>query len=150
DQAADFAALLCLAGTSQLLTDQQLDHRTVGSVTDLNRVYQVFRNWNLDRRRENEWKMIVLGGAVSEKRGDATALDPALHALPSPWSLVSGRGEPVSNQFGWLPVFRNWIEMAGRPAEDTRDTRAFRPGNPPNLDLSRALAYLFDMRDPVP
>ncbi len=150
DQAADFAALLCLAGTSQLLCDQELDKTKVGSSNNLLRVYQVFRNWNLDRRRENEWKMIVLGGAVSEKRGDATALDPALHALPSTWSLLSGRGEPVSNRFGWLPLFRRWVEMAGRPAEDTKDTKAFRPGGPPNLDLSRALAYLFDMRDPVP
>ena len=30
-------------------------------------VYQVFRQWNLDERRVNEWRMLVQGGAESEK-----------------------------------------------------------------------------------
>jgi len=156
NHAADLATLLCLGAASQVLDDGDLQAGQVpGSPNSVNRVYQVFRNWNLDRRRENEWKMLIAGGAISEKRGDATALDPALPPLPAAggpgaWTLRTGRGEAPSNRMGWVPAMRSWLDMARRPSTNTKSKSAFKPGDPPNLDLSRALAYLLDMRDPDP
>jgi hypothetical protein len=147
NHAADLAALLCLGATSQLLSPGELGKSNIGSTSDLNRVYQVFRNWNLDRRRENEWKMLILGGAVSEKRGDASATDAAL-PLDAP-AVLTAAGEATANAAGWVNVLRSWVEMARSPLSDTSDTTSsFRPGNPSNLALSRAMAFLLDMRDP--
>jgi len=148
NHAADLAALLCLATTSQLMAEADLGKASFGGNRDLNRVYQVFRNWNLDRRRQNEWKMLVLGGAVSEKRGDATARDPALPPLPPNWQLRVADGEDTSNAMGWLNLLRAWVDMAARPEQDALADTAFRPGQSSNRALTRAMAYLFDM--PVP
>jgi hypothetical protein len=150
NHAADLAATLCIGAASQLVETGDLAANRVQSVFDLQRVFQVFRNWNLDRRRENEWRMLVLGNATSEKRGDPSAADPALGDLPSSWHMFTPEGERTANQLGWLPLLRTWLDMAGRPGTDTKATVPFRPGNPTNLDLSRGLAFLFDMRDPVP
>ena len=147
NHAADLAALLCLGATSQLLSPGELGKSNIGSASDLNRVYQVFRNWNLDRRRENEWKMLILGGAVSEKRGDTNATDPALPS-DAPPAVLTAAGEATANAAGWVNVLRSWVEMARSPLSDTSDTSSFRPGNPSNLELSRAMAFLLDMRDP--
>ena len=149
NHAADMAALLCLGATSQLLAPGDLAKTRMGTANDLNRVYQVFRNWNLDRRRVNEWKMLILGGAVSEKRGDPRAIDATLPPLSADWALYAENGEKTLNSMGWLNILRNWTEMARSPASDTKASVAFRPGNPTNLELSRAMAFLFDMRDPA-
>lgn len=147
NHAADLAALLCLGATSQLLSAGELPRNNIGSRSDLTRVHQVFRNWNLDRRRENEWKMLILGGAVSEKRGDVAAADVAVPPA-DPRSDPVPAGEPIANSMGWVNVLRNWVEMARSPLANTQDRIAFRPGNPTNLELSQALAYLLDIPDP--
>jgi hypothetical protein len=152
NEAADLAVLLCLGGASNLVTDAER-HKTAdmhNASTPLNAVAQVFRNWNLDRRRQNEWKMLIAGGAVSEKRGDPTALDAALPPLPAGWALLAGRGEATANALGWVPLLRAWLDMARRPGTDTKAPSVFKPGMPTNLQLSRGLAYLLDMRDPDP
>lgn len=150
DDAADFGALLCMAAASHLLSDAERAPGVVGSAERLEKAYQVFRNWNLDHRRVNEWKMLVTGGAVSEKRGDPAGADPALPPLDGGWVLRTPRGEPVANDLGWLEAMRGWVDMARRPQQDAHATAPFRAGSPSNLDLSRALAWLFDMRDPDP
>ncbi|HKJ03551.1 MAG TPA: hypothetical protein VJ997_13880, partial [Longimicrobiales bacterium] len=147
NHAADLAALLCLGGTTHLLDDAAKDAARVGTASGLNQAYQVFRNWNLDRRRVNEWKMLVQGGALSEKRGDPTAADPASPVDPG-WTLFTPEGEAVSNRLGWVNVLRRWVDMASRPETDAAADTVFKPGDPTNLELSRAMAYLLDMRDP--
>ncbi|MBL8350728.1 MAG: hypothetical protein JNL87_10470 [Burkholderiaceae bacterium] len=149
NHAADLAMMLCLAGGSQMLPTADLGKASFGGSRDLNRVYQVFRNWNLDRRRQNEWKMLVQGGAVSEKRGDASARDAALPPLPPDWQLRVADGEETSNALGWLNLLRSWVDMAGRPEQDALADTAFRPGLPSNRRLTRAMAYLFDMPEPT-
>src|SRR5262249_34697447 len=66
NDAADLAALLCLGAASRLSLD---DHPVTppSAAKPVHRVSQVFRNWNLDRRRLNEWKTLVSGGATSER-----------------------------------------------------------------------------------
>lgn len=152
DHAADLAALLCLGGASRLLDPQQRRPGSPGypGPGELTRVVQVFRDWNLDRRRLNEWRMLVAGGAVSEKRGrpaEADA-DPAmLHPDPG-WSFTSPTGERISRQVGWVPLLRRWLEMARRPEQKANAETTFRPGDPTNLELSRAMAFLLDLPEP--
>jgi hypothetical protein len=122
----------------------------VGTTNDLEPVFQVFRNWNLDRRRINEWKMLVAGGGLSEKRGNPSGVDAALPPLPGGWTMFADRGEDTANRQGWVGLLRSWVDMARRPETDTKADVAFKPGDPSNLDLSRALAFLLDARDPVP
>lgn len=140
NHAADLSALLCLAATSQMLPP--------GELGDLRRVHQVFRNWNLDRRRENEWKMLVLGGAVSEKGGNVQSADPALPRIDPPQPVRASGGEPLAASIGWINVLRKWVEMARTPDANATEPAVFRPGNPTNLELSRALAFLLDLPDP--
>jgi hypothetical protein len=148
NQAADLAAILCMGGVSHLISQQD---RAAAPGGGLNKVFQVFRNWNLDRRRVNEWKMLVAGGAVSEKRGNPAAADAALFSpLPPEWSMFAPTGEAVANQLGWTELLRHWVDMARRPANRANEDVSFKAGDPTNLALSRGLAFLFDMRNPVP
>jgi hypothetical protein len=148
NEAADLAALLCLGGASRLLRDAEREPGPVGTRHGLGKVYQVFRNWNLDRRRENEWRMLVAGGAVSEKRGDPEGRDAAA-PVEAGWEHGSLAGEGRANEMGWVPLFRAWIDMARRPGTNATEDITFRPGMPTNLELSRAMAFLLDMRDPA-
>lgn len=148
NHAADLGVLLCLGGTSRLLSDSERTASPDRFAHELKKVYQVFRNWNLDRRRINEWRMLVGGGAISEKRGDVTAADPAA-PTEAGWTAGPVGGEKFSNQLGWVNVLRSWLDMARRPGTDTRAQSSFKPGDPKNLELSQALAFLFDMRDPA-
>src|SRR5258707_7171361 len=78
--AADMAALLCMGAVK---------HLEAGVVKDEDKVYQVFRNWSLDRRRVNEWRMLVSGGAVSEKAGHPDKWDPTMLKPPDPNTWTS-------------------------------------------------------------
>ncbi len=158
DRAADLATLLCLGITTRVLlpAERTALSRNEVDTSDADRrqapvreAWQVFRNWNLDHRRVNEWRLLVGGRAVSEKRGapeQADALQPimpAAHITP-----VSG-GEAIANQMGWAPLFERWLDMAGRGGSDTGASTSLRAGQPSNLDLSRGLAYLLDLAEPV-
>ena len=80
NDSADLAALLCLGAASRIAPDTAPLAGT-GRKIPVHRVSQVFRNWNLDRRRLNEWKLMVSGGAESERRGDFTIAEEATSQL---------------------------------------------------------------------
>jgi hypothetical protein len=161
DYAADFAALLCLGAVPSLvdspLVPGLLNRAPI--VDRLGTVGQVFRNWSLDRRRLNEWRMIVAGGAVSEKAGHPERPDRAMSNAAevrfNPDPAVAPEGERVANALGWVPLLRQWMDLLGdltaNPAAaggDALANTARRPDVPPNLDLSRAVAFLFDLPNP--
>ncbi len=148
NEAADLGVLLCLGAISHLLTDAQRDKSRFGGQTSLSRSYQIFRNWNLDRRRVNEWRMLVLGGAVDEKAGNPAAPDFAMGATPAGWASLAPDGDPTARQLGWIPLLRHWLDMAERPANDAAGAAPFRPGLPANAQLGRALAFLLDQTPP--
>ena len=81
----------------------------------VNPVYQVFRNWNLNQRRLNEWQMLISGGAVSEKRGTPLDPDPLQPGVPSGWTALTVSGEGIANQLGWVPLMERWLDVARRP-----------------------------------
>lgn len=131
DRAADVATLLCLGVTSHLVPDAELaaqagqadptrNHAAIG------KAQKVLRDWNLNHRRVNEWRMLVEGRAYTE---------PDTH--------------PVANQLGWAPLLTRWLDMAHRPDVSSHAPSAFRPGDPSNLALSQALAYLLELPTPV-
>ena len=151
-KAADLGALLCMGAA---------DHMSAAPATD-DRVYQIFRNWSLDRRRLNEWRMVVEGGALSDKGGAADAYDPAmpqgLHGPILPGSYrapvatadpaVLAEAEQTARGNGWIKTMRDWIAAVAE-GEDLLSTVPVRPGTPSNRALSRALAYMFDAPDPA-
>jgi hypothetical protein len=120
-------------------------------------VSQVFRNWNLDRRRVNEWKLMVTGGAESERRGDfrvdeeAAPVDPADASETFSDAFINGRiaADSLVRERGWLNIFRGYVDMAARARTDSSSAEVFRPGQPANRDLSRAMAYLLDATEGV-
>lgn len=152
-RAADLASLLCMGAA---------DHLSSGVVAE-ERVYQVFRNWNLDRRRVNEWRMLVAGGALSDKPDGDETYDNAMPAglsgptRPERWSapiaaasdagaLAEAAG--TANGHGWTRVLRDWVR-ALEDGEDLLATTQDRPHTPTNRALSRALAYILDAPDPA-
>jgi hypothetical protein len=143
DYAADLGALMCMGLASHMLPDPA---RTAGGV---NKVYQVFRNWNLDRRRVNEWRMLVSGAAVSEKLGHPDRRDVAMSAeLTDAFTAPTSAGEEWARKLGWVNLLRRWMDVARRPTVDTQAATSFRPGDPTNQQLSQGMAFLLDL--PVP
>jgi hypothetical protein len=156
NDAADLAALLCLGAASRLAPNDT-PVTPAGATKTLHRVSQIFRNWNLDRRRVNEWKLMVSGGAESERRGDYRAAEEAAPGDPADAgdvltdAFVAQRrsAEAIVLERGWLGVFRAWVDMASRSRTDVSSPLVFAPGQPTNLELSRAMAYLLDAREGV-
>lgn len=143
--AADFGALLCLGAVPHLDAAPEAD-----------RIHQVFRNWSLDRRRVNEWRMLVAGGAVSDKGADLTRFDPAMlrPSDPAAWrSKLAGasleEGEKAARDLGWVPLFREWFDVARRPSLDTLADERFKAANPSNHALTRAMAFILDLAEPA-
>jgi hypothetical protein len=141
--AADFAALLCLGGVSHMTSDPAIK-----------KVYQIFRNWSLDRRRVNEWRMLIAGGALSEKHGQPTSYDstmakPELASWTAPMGAASEEAEKTALKMGWVPLFRQWFDMSSRPDVKPLAEESLNPNNPTNRELSRGMAFLLDLADPV-
>jgi hypothetical protein len=138
--AADLALLLSLGLASQL---RQVDpaapsHDPAPVPGPIDRIERVFRDWNLDDRRVNEWRMLVAGGAAGE--------DP-------PPDAADADGERVLNALGWVPLWRAWLRMASDPTQDasaqlsatytpTVRTADGQTLTPTNAQLSAGIRYL--------
>ena len=129
ERAADLATLLSLGVSSRLLTDADLAP-VAGSAENahpaVGQAEHVFRAWNLNHRRVNEWRMLVSGGAFAESDTPATA-----------------------NLTGWAPLLGRWLDMAHRPSVNSHGNLRFRPEDPTNLELSTALADLLGIPAPA-
>jgi hypothetical protein len=145
---ADLALLLALGSASRLrsVTPVASDPNIVPAppvvVGPVGPVDQVFRNWNLDHRRANEWRTIVGGGAAREA---APPADPV---------LADGAG--VADAMGWVPLWRAWLRVASDTTADTgarvvsRDTPTVRASDgtvfrPTNAQLTAGIRYLLDL-----
>lgn len=135
--AADLAAMLCM-GAVPTMAGGPVPVPGVAANPNLAEVRQVFRQWNLDERRVNEWRMLVVGGAAREDAGAAPA------------------GEPLTRELGWVPLWRAWSRMATDLTTDTDSTAPAeynpplaraggRPVAPANRDLTQAIRYLFEL-----
>jgi len=156
DYAADLGALLSMAAVPHLLP---VAERTLAGSTapaalpggqDVAPVYQVFRNWNLDRRRVNEWRLLVAGRALSEKHNDSQVYDPA---LTDPRNgdyhpRQNDDGARTADRLGWVQLLRRWVALVPQSVDPLNPTP---PGDSDlsNRDLSRAMAFLLDLPEPA-
>jgi hypothetical protein len=159
DRAADLGALLAMGAVSHIVPPLELNAVPALSPPGpnpenahpaINKVHQVFRNWNLNHRRANEWRMLVSGGAVSEKGGQLRAPDPLQPDFPAAPPAPSSRGADTANRLGWTPLLRKWLDMARRTDLNSYDDTPPRPGEFSNRELSRALAYVLQQPGPDP
>ncbi len=155
DYAGDLAALLCMGAVPRLLTKEQRKVKAVGKTAGgetIGPVYQVFRNWNLDHRRVNEWRMLVAGRGLSEKQNDSRVYDGAM-TDPRDGAYTprqNDEGERTANQLGWVPLLRRWVALASQPAADPLDaTVPAGPNTVANRAMSRGIAFLLDLPEPV-
>jgi hypothetical protein len=120
--AADLAGLLLmaaaplLAGGTVAVADG-VSPDLAPAQRDLGEVSEVFRRWNLDERRLNEWRLLVAGGAASEKRGAPATADPLMRPRAGPNPAPGG--EPFATAMGWVPLWRAWLRVATDPAADS-------------------------------
>ncbi len=153
DRAADLATLLCLGTSGRLLLGTERAAVAGGRADErhgvVREVWQVFRNWNLDHRRVNEWRMLVGGAAGSEKHDQADRADVLQPAMPAATRTPAAGGEAVANRLGWVPLFARWLDMAQRNTSDTSSGEQLRDAQASNLELSRGLAFLLDLEGPV-
>jgi len=165
--ASDLAAMLISGAAPSLRgatagADVHADPAIVGPVLTnpgLGPVHQVFRNWNLDERRLNEWQRVVSGGAAIEKQTPATH-DPLMRPLDpgaSPYLNAAPGGNDLLNDMGWIPTWRAWLRVAtditadaaAPAAERYTPSVARRDGTvrpPTNQELSDAMRFLFDLQ----
>ncbi|HEY5981718.1 MAG TPA: hypothetical protein VIT41_18990 [Microlunatus sp.] len=146
--AADLALLLALGAASRLRTvnpvasDPAIVPAPPVVAGPIGRVAQVFRNWNLDHRRVNEWRTAVGGGAARE--------------APPPADPVLADGARIADAMGWVPLWRAWLRMAGDTTADTgatvvsRDTPTVRAADgslvrPTNAQLTAGIRFLLDL-----
>ena len=146
--AADLALLLALGAASRLrnvnpaASDPNIVPAPPVVAGPIGKVGQVFRNWNLDHRRVNEWRTIVGGGAAREA---APPADPVL-----------ADGARIADAMGWVPLWRAWLRVASDTTADTgaavvsRDTPAVRAADgtiirPTNAQLTAGIRFLLDL-----
>ena len=154
--AADLAVLLCLGASSRLRDVTPVQPHPIAPVGHpapavpaalpvLAPLNQVFRSWNLDERRVNEWREIVTGGAAPEA--------PAPGPIPAPGTPD---GRAVALAMGWVPLWRAWLRVASdtladanaavatsyAPSVTAHDGRTFRPTN---AELTAGVRFLLDL-----
>jgi hypothetical protein len=157
--AADLASLLCVGAARHLRTG--LQGQTAApphAAVPFAPAFRVFRQWNLDERRVNEWRMVVHGGAASERYQPAgspagTLADEGVRPQAPASPIASG--ETLANAMGWVPLWRAWTRMASDPASNAGAATAerFTPAvitaagrtPPTNQELSDAMRFLLDL-----
>jgi hypothetical protein len=155
--AADLAVLLALGASPTLVTIDPAA-ATGAPAGNLAPVFQVFRQWNLDERRANEWRMLVSGGAASEKAGVPKTRDAAMRPDPAGGAYESkaDAGEPIANAMGWVPLWRAWLRVAADTTADASSPQAmpYTPTvrtadgtvmRPTNAQLTDGIRYLLDL-----
>ncbi|MCC6928108.1 MAG: hypothetical protein IT359_03855 [Gemmatimonadaceae bacterium] len=138
--AGDLGAIMAMGAASHTLDAiearvDSFDRMTLqggGAIpqASLTKVTRTFRNWSLDRRLVDEWREIVTGGAP----------------VPNGASV----GETILRQQGWIPALRKWLRVVDDETESAADAALHSAGanEPSNLELSQAIATLFDMPAP--
>ena len=157
--AADLAALLAAATAPSLAPVQVADALPVLPDPQLHEVVRVFRRWNLDERRLDEWRTLVSGGAEVEPAPTGQP-DPLLRDVLTDPGHPHPAGAPVAAAMGWVPLWRAWLRVAGDQAADAVAAVAHAATpvvdmpdgtrRPTNAELTDGVRFLLDLGDPPP
>lgn len=112
--AADLCVLLALGAAPSLGRVLPAKPAAAADLPAVGPVFQVFRQWNLDERRLNEWRMLVASGAESEKGADPAVRDPAMRPDPrnAAYHSAAAAGHDLAAAMGWVPLWRAWLHVA--------------------------------------
>jgi hypothetical protein len=154
--AADLAALLALAAAPSLAPVQVADALPALPDVHVHEVVRVFRKWNLDERRLDEWRTLVAGGAPVDPPSEEAA-DPLARDVITDPGHPHPAGAPVAAAMGWVPLWRAWLRMAGDPLADSGAATAHGDTpvvtmpdgvrRPTNAELTDGIRFLFDLGD---
>jgi hypothetical protein len=181
--AADLAVLLCMGAAPSLAGSAngqggKAPAEVKGPLTaftptgrpaipgNLDPVFEVFRQWNLDERRVNEWRLLVNGRAERDQT-DPVHADPGMRpdtrvapyvnkAQNAPPAAPAPAPETVATALGWVPLWRAWSRMATDITADTsaQTAMSYTPTirlpngtalQPTNFDLTNAMRFLLDL-----
>jgi hypothetical protein len=151
--AADLAALLAVAASPSFGPVAVADALAPLAVPAISEVVQVFRRWNLDERRLEEWRTLVTGGAPVE---GAAAPEPLVRTPPVGYGGAQPVGAEVTAAMGWIPLWRAWLRIASDPAANADapfampSTPLVRFGDgsvrrPTNAQLTEGVRFLLDL-----
>jgi hypothetical protein len=147
DMAADLASLFCMGATPSVNGEDIAVPNIAAPDNTLDKVYQIFHQWNLDERRVDEWKMMFAGGATTQAEG--------VRPTPSGYSAVDS-GASLAAVMGWRPLFKAWSTMAADRHSDTTSEKTHRrtpfvrqntapAKQPKNNELTNAIRFLLDL-----
>lgn len=150
--AADLAVLFHLGAAGHF--DTVTPDVVAPALPDLDAAHEVFRHWNLDARRVNEWRQLVTGGAEADKPDPAVA-DPGMLAGRAA-DNAAPEGAEIADALGWVPLWRAWLRMAGDITTDADDdvVMAYTPAvrrrdgsmlTPTNRQLTAGIRHVLDL-----
>lgn len=159
--AADLAALLASAAAPSLAQVRVADALPGLPEPLVREVVQVFKRWNLDERRLEEWRQLVRGSATGDPEPASDAVDPMLREVDQ---AAAGQpypeGRDVALAMGWVPLWRAWLAVASDALADTAAATAHADApmvtmpdgerRPTNAELTGGIKYLLDLGDPDP
>jgi hypothetical protein len=158
--AADLAALLMTAAAPSVGDVTVADNKPALTQPRVREAVQVFRRWNLNERRLDEWQSLVTGHG-----GTAPSADPVRNGNNTlvrepPTQLApyapQSKGRDVAEAMGWLPLWRAWLNVAadknalagGEAIHAKTPLVTFptgAPRKPKNRELTEGISFLLDM-----
>ena len=154
--AADLGALLVTAAAPTVAPVAVADTRPALPAPAVGEVMQVFRRWNLDERRVEEWQSLVVGHRATPSVADPVRAgqNTLIRKQPAGYAPQAA-GRDVAEAMGWLPLWRAWLTVAGDATADAgaavahaqTPTVTFPAGDrkPTNSELTDGVRFLLDL-----
>ncbi len=155
--AADLAALLVAAAAPATGAVTVSDTRPALPSPAVGEAVQVFRRWNLDERRLDEWQSLVTGHGATAPSADPVreGQNMLVRRQPSGYAPQAS-GREIVEAMGWLPLWRAWLTVAsdrtanagGNAIHAGTPLVAFptgAPRKPRNRELTEGVRFLLDL-----
>ncbi len=154
--AADLGALLVTAASPTAGPVSVADARPALPTPAVGEVMQVFRRWNLNERRVEEWQSLVVGHGATPSVADPVreGQNTLIRKQPAGYAPQAA-GRDVVEAMGWLPLWRAWLNVAGDATADAgaavvhaqTPSVPFPAGDrtPNNSELTEGVRFLLDL-----
>lgn len=154
--AGDLGALLVTAGAPSFAPVAVADALPALPAPAVGEVRQVFRRWNLDERRLEEWQSLVTGHGATPSVADPVRGGQNMLIRPQPAGYAAQpAGRDLAEAMGWLPLWRTWLTVAGDTTADVgaavvhaQTPTVKLPGGdrkPNNSELTEGVRFLLDL-----